>query len=99
MQAAAGLSWAEMHRDHLLVCDTPPMSQRPTLIEPNQRPPVTPLILMEVRFSNTAQGPPRCFPHSLPISTRDPEKSPAYSEFLYLCGNHWTPSHSCMKAC
>ena len=26
----------------------------------------------------------------LTISKRDPENSPGYSEFLYLCGNRWT---------
>ena len=30
----------------------------------------------------------QCFPQSL--LKKDSENSPEYSEFLYLCGNHWT---------
>ena len=29
-------------------------------------------------------------PDLLIISKTDPENSPEYSEFLYLCGNHWS---------
>ena len=43
---------------------------------------------------------PRCFPQSLNylFIKRDPENSPDYSEFLYLCRNHWCCSQTLLQS-
>ena len=33
------------------------------------------------------------------ISKRDPENSPEFSEFLYLCGNHWAQPWRIQPTC
>ena len=43
----------------------------------------------ERRQKERGIGVTSAFRNILIISKRDPENIPEYSEFLYLCGNHW----------